>query len=48
VRAGETVEVHVWRCVDEPRAKVWYEWAVTAPVRTPIYIPNGRSYSIGL
>lgn len=47
VRAGETVVVHIWRCVSA--VKVWYEWAVaTQSVHSPIHNPTGRSYWIGL
>ena len=45
-RAGDVVEVRMWRCVSA--AKVWYEWAVTAPAITPIHNPGGRSYYVGL
>lgn len=38
--------LHIWRCV-APR-KVWYEWALSAPVVTPVHNANGRSYGIGL
>lgn len=43
---GVVVEVHLWRNVNSRR--VWYEWALTGPVVTPIHNPNGRSYWIGL
>lgn len=46
VEAGERIEVHVWRCVDD--RKVWYEWCLSSPVCTAIQNPNGRSYWIGL
>jgi len=45
-REGVEVEVHLWRNVNSRR--VWYEWAMTGPVVTPIHNPNGRSYWIGL
>lgn len=48
VSPGETVELHVWRCVDEARARVWYEWALTQPAVSPVHNPNGSSYWIGL
>lgn len=53
VGPSDCIELHVWRCVDEPRGpglggRVWYEWALTQPVRTPILNPNGRSYAIGM
>ena len=40
------VEAHCWRCVGQ--GKVWYEWAVTAPVVGPVHNVNGRSYWVGL
>ncbi|TFJ82032.1 hypothetical protein NSK_006700 [Nannochloropsis salina CCMP1776] len=43
---ASTVEIHLWRNANERR--VWYEWALTSPVTTPIHNPNGRSYWIGL
>jgi protein arginine N-methyltransferase 5 len=46
VAKGDTVAVHVWRCVDG--TKVWYEWATTSPAVSPIHNPTGRSYWIGL
>lgn len=36
----------MWRCVG--RHKVWYEWAVTEPLASPIHNPGGRSYAVGL
>jgi protein arginine N-methyltransferase 5 len=45
-RAGETVEVHVWRRATAQ--KVWYEWAVAAPVASPVQNVNGKRYWIGL
>jgi len=44
--AGARMEVHMWRC--EGKHKVWYEWAVTQPLATPIHNPGGRSYYVGL
>eukprot|EP00632_Arachnochrysis_sp_CCMP2950_P009506 CAMPEP_0185708256 /NCGR_PEP_ID=MMETSP1164-20130828/26155_1 /TAXON_ID=1104430 /ORGANISM="Chrysoreinhardia sp, Strain CCMP2950" /LENGTH=141 /DNA_ID=CAMNT_0028375701 /DNA_START=85 /DNA_END=506 /DNA_ORIENTATION=- len=52
---GDDVEAHskktstglvvdLWRRSDDVR--VWYEWAVVAPVRLPIQNPNGRSYAM--
>jgi protein arginine N-methyltransferase 5 len=46
VPAGADVEAHCWRCVGS--GKVWYEWAVTAPVVGPVHNVNGRSYWVGL
>lgn len=47
--AGDKVVVHIWRCVDEGKGKVWYEWMVdTAGVPSTIHNPSGRSYWIGL
>jgi protein arginine N-methyltransferase 5 len=48
VRAGGEVVVTVWRRVDEATRRVWYEWAVSEPVKSPVFNPNGRSYWIGL
>ena len=53
VRKAELVELHVWRCVEPARGargggRVWYEWALSSPVRTPILNPNGRSYAVSL
>ncbi|NXD46904.1 ANM5 methyltransferase, partial [Copsychus sechellarum] len=45
VRAGQSVSVAFWR-VATP-SKVWYEWAVTAPVCSALHNPGGRSYTIG-
>ena len=44
--AGSKVEVSMWRCA--AKHKVWYEWAVTRPMCSPIHNPSGRSYSVGL
>ncbi|KAG2500070.1 hypothetical protein HYH03_002347 [Edaphochlamys debaryana] len=46
VAPGGKVEVQVWRCCSAH--KVWYEWALTAPVAGPIHNVNGRSYWVGL
>ncbi len=46
LRRGQEVELAMWRVNDGQR--VWYEWAVTKPVASPIHNPNGRSYTIGL
>ena len=46
VPAEADVEAHCWRCVGQ--GKVWYEWAVTAPVVGPVHNVNGRSYWVGL
>ena len=46
VPAGADVEAHCWRCVGQ--GKVWYEWAVTAPVVGPVHNVNGRSSFVGL
>lgn len=40
------MEVHMWRCAGQH--KVWYEWAVTQPLASPIHNPGGRSYHVGL
>jgi len=46
VTQGEVIEVTFWRRTGNQ--KVWYEWAVSAPVTSPIHNPNGRSCAIGL
>mmetsp|Transcript_34182 Transcript_34182/g.107768 ORF Transcript_34182/g.107768 Transcript_34182/m.107768 type:complete len:636 (-) Transcript_34182:176-2083(-) len=46
VMAGDKITAHMWRCVGSN--KVWYEWAVSEPIVSPIHNPNGRSYYIGL
>ncbi|GIL73292.1 hypothetical protein Vretimale_4879 [Volvox reticuliferus] len=46
VPAGAPVEMQMWRCCSPH--KVWYEWAVTAPVAGPIHNVGGRSYWVGL
>ncbi|XP_005370542.1 protein arginine N-methyltransferase 5 isoform X1 [Microtus ochrogaster] len=46
VREGQSICVRFWRCSNSK--KVWYEWAVTAPVCSSIHNPTGRSYTIGL
>jgi protein arginine N-methyltransferase 5 len=44
--AGEPVAAHVARVCG--RHKVWYEWAVVAPVASPVHNAGGRSYYVGL
>ena len=46
VRRGETIRVHLWRRKDEKR--VWYEWAVVAPIRTKIHNVDGKGQWIGM
>lgn len=47
VQKGETIDVHMWRCMDA--TKVWYEWCIATPSQvTPVLNPNGRSYFIRL
>ena len=46
VHEGQNICVRFWRCSNSK--KVWYEWAVTAPVCSSIHNPTGRSYTIGL
>ncbi|EFN58275.1 hypothetical protein CHLNCDRAFT_142244 [Chlorella variabilis] len=46
VPQGARMEVHMWRCAGQH--KVWYEWAVTQPLASPIHNPGGRSYHVGL
>ena len=48
VHAGDRIEAHVWRCWSAGRHKVWYEWALSAPVATPVHNPNGRSSWVGM
>lgn len=44
--AGATIEVQMWRFVDERR--MHYEYCLTAPTATPIHNVNARSYFVGL
>ncbi|XP_050312352.1 protein arginine N-methyltransferase 5 [Anthonomus grandis grandis] len=44
LKAGDVVRVSFWR--EENPDKVWYEWCLESPFKTPIMNPNGRSYSI--
>ncbi|XP_066254290.1 protein arginine N-methyltransferase 5 [Euwallacea similis] len=44
LKAGDVVRVSFWR--EESVDKVWYEWCLESPCKTPIMNPNGRSYSI--
>lgn len=46
VTKGETIRVHLWRRKDEKR--VWYEWAVVAPIRTKIHNVDGKGQWIGM
>jgi len=46
LQRGETIRSHWWRRHDASR--VWYEWALTEPVNTPIQNAGGRSWAIGL
>ncbi|OWK09480.1 PRMT5 [Cervus elaphus hippelaphus] len=46
ITLSQTICVRFWRCSNSK--KVWYEWAVTAPVCSAIHNPTGRSYTIGL
>lgn len=46
VPAGASIEALMWRCAGAH--KVWYEWAVAAPVATPVHNVCGRSYWVGL
>jgi protein arginine N-methyltransferase 5 len=49
VAEGEWIAFHIWRCVDERGAKVWYEWCVeTETYTSPIHNPSGRACDIGL
>ena len=46
VTKGETIRVHLWRRKDEKR--VWYEWAVVAPIRKKIHNVDGKGQWIGM
>lgn len=46
VRKDEAIRAHFWRRHDSKG--VWYEWALSEPVATPVQNPRGRSWSIGL
>lgn len=46
VRKGDVIRVHFWRRVLSQ--KVWYEWALSEPISTPLQNPGGRAYAIGL
>ena len=46
VRKDDKIELDFWRVVDD--TKVWYEWAVSAPVPQPIHNSRGVTYWIGL
>jgi protein arginine N-methyltransferase 5 len=48
VRAGQSVRGHFWRCVDKQMARVWYEWAVEAPLCSKVHNVCGSRSSIGL
>ncbi|KFB42955.1 AGAP009048-PA-like protein [Anopheles sinensis] len=44
VRAGDEIVVNFWRCVSSH--KVWYEWSLSAPVKTHVHNFNGRGHPI--
>jgi len=46
LRKGTTIRSHWWRRHD--MRKVWYEWALSEPVPTPIQNPGGRSWAMEL
>jgi len=46
VKKGDTITIHIWRCADA--RKVWYEWCLSSPVRTPVQNSGGKAYSVGL
>eukprot|EP00300_Choanocystis_sp_HF-7_P030775 c39725_g1_i1.p1 GENE.c39725_g1_i1~~c39725_g1_i1.p1 ORF type:complete len:635 (-),score=115.50 c39725_g1_i1:74-1939(-) len=46
VRAGDSLLVHMWRCVS--KHSVWYEWAVAEPAPSAIHNGDGRASAIGL
>jgi len=45
LESGQCLKSHWWRCHNEK--KVWYEWAISEPVSSPVHNPGGRSYYIG-
>jgi len=45
VRSGASLKSHWWRCHNDN--KVWYEWAISEPVKSSVNNPGGRSYYIG-
>lgn len=46
VKKGDTIVLQVWRRCEKSR--VWYEWTVTAPIRTKIHNVNGKGQVMGL
>lgn len=44
LRAGDTLEVHMWRC--SSAHKVWYEWLTVKPHKTHIHNYLGRASQI--
>jgi hypothetical protein len=54
VRSGDFVDFIMWRCVDDQRGRVWYEWAFTVEsnnvvsYQSAVHNVGGRSYWIGL
>lgn len=46
VKKGDIVRFRIWRRTDKKR--VWYEWAVVAPIVTKIHNVNGKGQWIGL
>eukprot|EP00049_Salpingoeca_infusionum_P011206 m.192817 g.192817 ORF g.192817 m.192817 type:complete len:497 (+) comp14866_c0_seq5:80-1570(+) len=46
VTEGQVIQVSVWR--KAAAQKVWYEWALTSPVSTPVHNLYGHASSIGL
>ena len=46
VKKGDRIGLQVWRRCNKNR--VWYEWAVTAPIRSKIHNVNGKGQGMGL
>ena len=46
VNKGSKIVLKIWRRSDQKR--VWYEWAVLAPIVTKIHNINGKAQWIGL
>lgn len=46
VNKGQQIRVGIWRRKDDKR--VWYEWAVLAPIKTKIHNVDGKGQWIGM
>ncbi|EDW02663.1 protein arginine N-methyltransferase 5 [Drosophila grimshawi] len=46
VKAGETISIEFWRCVDPE--KVWYEWQITEPADAERHNVGGMGYNMRL